>query len=350
MDGSPSGGRAAFVVPSRPGRPSGGDTYDAHVVAAWPRTGAVDLAEVRLAGAWPTPSPGGLAALDRALAGHRAALVDGLVACPAPAQLEAARARGGRVTVVVHLPLGAESGLTREEADRRDALERRALHAAHAVATTSRWGAQEIARRHGLAAHVALPGTVAGHVATGSDPPQLLVLGAISALKDPVAVVDALATAREERWAARIVGPSPPGDPTAATLSERIERHGLRDRVEVTGPATGEDLEAIWRQTDLLVLASRVEMFGLVVTEAVAHGIPAVVTAGTGATEALATVAGPTDLPGAVVPRADLAAVLRQWLRTPQLRREWRDRAHAARAGLRPWSATAADLAALLSR
>ena len=53
------------------------------------------------------------------------------------------------------------------------------------------------------------------------------------------------------------------------------------------GALTGARLDAVWAATDLLLLTSASETFGMVVTEALARGIPAVVTGGTGAVEAL---------------------------------------------------------------
>ena len=99
------------------------------------------------------------------------------------------------------------------------------------------------------------------------------------------------------------------------------------------GLLVGEALDQKWDAADLLVLPSRVETYGLVVTEALARGIPAVVSAGTGAVEALEQGAshctrsefGPGAggaTPGAASCRrsSGLAAVLRSWLSEPALR------------------------------
>ncbi len=112
----------------------------------------------------------------------------------------------------------------------------------------------------------------------------------------------------------------------------------------------GPALEREWSRTDLLVLASRVETFGLVVTEAFAHGIPALVGAGTGAVEALVGDAL-TPPPGAAADPSDpdaLAAAVRAFLADPQLRGHWRQHALARREHLRPWSETAREVLAAL--
>ena len=62
----------------------------------------------------------------------------------------------------------------------------------------------------------------------------------------------------------------------------------------VPGVLVGQALDQQWDIADLLVLTSRIETYGLVVVEALARGIPAVVSADTGAVEALQG-AAPTE-------------------------------------------------------
>jgi glycosyltransferase involved in cell wall biosynthesis len=86
-------------------------------------------------------------------------------------------------------------------------------------------------------------------------------------------------------------------------------------------------------------------MYGLVVTEALAHGLPVVVGAGTGAEEALA--GGRSEgasLPGLAVPAGHpvaLAGALRRWMSDPVLRTVWRTAALHRRATLTGWDQTA---------
>jgi glycosyltransferase involved in cell wall biosynthesis len=115
------------------------------------------------------------------------------------------------------------------------------------------------------------------------------------------------------------------------------------------------DLDQKWHAADLLVLPSRTETYGLVVTEALARGIPAVVSAGTGAVEALEAGerASGTAIPGRAVPAGEpvaLAAALRDWLTQPELRHAWRQAALARRDTLPGWQHTAAAVLAYLER
>jgi glycosyltransferase involved in cell wall biosynthesis len=136
-----------------------------------------------------------------------------------------------------------------------------------------------------------------------------------------------------------------PTTPAAQEWQQRAAASPILPRLRIPGPLTGPALAEQWLRTDLLVLVSRVETFGLVVTEAFAHGIPAVVGAGTGAVEALAG-DGVGPPPGAAANPADpdaIAATLRGYLTDEHLRADWRHRALARRERLRPWSATARD-------
>ncbi|MDD9206829.1 glycosyltransferase family 4 protein, partial [Georgenia sp. 10Sc9-8] len=175
-------------------------------------------------------------------------------------------------------------------------------------------------------------------------------LGTVSPTKDQLTLVRALHAIRDLRWDAELVGPTEPG--YAGAVRTEIERTGLAGRVTLTGPRTGAALERTWAVTDLLLLPSRTEAYGLVVTEALARGVPAVVSLGTGAVEALR--AGlPQDgpLPGCTAPPGDAPAwaeVLRTWLADAALRDRWRQAAMSSRDHLPRWEATARTVLAAL--
>ena len=110
--------------------------------------------------------------------------------------------------------------------------------------------------------------------------------------------------------------------------------------MRLTGPLTGAALDAAYAAADLLVVPSRAETYGMVVTEALARGIPVLASDAGGLPETLGR--DPDGrVPGVVVPSGDaaaLAAALRGWLIDSGLRAELRQararaRAHAARVG-----------------
>ena len=215
-------------------------------------------------------------------------VVDSLLACGAPDELEAAAAAGDRVWILLHMPLP-------DHPER----ERRALRAAAGVICTSGSAAAGIRARHGLdGLRVALPGTAPAPLAAGSlsaGAPHLIAVAALLPNKDQSLLLDALARLADVPWTASLIG-SDTADPAyAAQLRNSVERLGLAGRVRIPGELRGPALDAEWDAADLSLLISRAETYGLVVTESLARGIPVVVREGTGAVEALAagTLPGP---------------------------------------------------------
>lgn len=80
-------------------------------------------------------------------------------------------------------------------------------------------------------------------------------------------------------WVLTIAGA---GDPVyAKSLRELTAGLGVGDRVTFTGEVTGEAKRKLFQDSDLLILPSFSENFGLVVAEALAHGVPVVAGNGT---------------------------------------------------------------------
>ncbi|WP_298746827.1 glycosyltransferase family 4 protein [uncultured Serinicoccus sp.] len=336
----------ALILPGDLAGPSGGNHYNDRVVRELDARGLAVAVE-RLPGAWPRPAEPDRSALREALGRYTDVVVDGIIGSAAPEELAWARAHGVRVAVLVHLPLPAEGGTSAPERRLLEETERAALHAADTVVATSDWARDDLLRRYGLAGVRSVPpGVDLAPPAAGSTPPHLLLLGAVTARKNPLVLLDALRTLMDRPWTASLVGPPGPDEGYVATVRERSAE--LEGRVRALGPCRGEDLEEIWGATDLLTLPSRAETYGMVVTEALAHGIPALVPARTGAVEALHGSGERDGLPpaGATVDGADPQAwstALARWLDDEGLRRAWRAGASAHRDRLRGWATTATD-------
>lgn len=357
---------SAFVVPGDVGAPTGGNVWDRRVRDALTERGWT-VGWHPVTGTWPRPDPDAVDDLDRVLAGLAdggAVLIDGLVACGVPDVVERHASRL-RVAVVVHLPLALETGLAVAEADRLADAERRVLEAVDRVVVTSRWCADLLAG-HALrhAPVVAAPGVdpppdlprSEDEVAPAVGDPtrgtggHLLCVASVTPRKGQRLLVEALTRLPDDLpWTLHLVGPQPDPVEVEALLDER-DRAGLHDRVHLLGPLTGDDLEAQWRWADLLVLPSHVETFGMVVTEALARGVPVLSTTGSAVGEALGTTAsGP---PGVLVPPGDvgaLAEALEHWLTDAALRDRLRRRALERSRSSPGWDATAAALAAGLA-
>lgn len=320
------------VLPSSvddPASPSGGNRYDRAVCDRLARSR--DLREITLAGGWPRPADGDRRAAARALADipdKSLVLLDGLVACGIPEVLEP-EAKRLRLVVLVHLPLGDEgpaaAGLV--------PLERRALHAAARVVATSAGAGRRLVELHDLPpdkVFVAPPGVdPAPPAVPRSDGGRLLCVAAVTHRKGQDVLVEALGRLDDLSWTCTFIGAND------GTWKET-------PRIRFAGPRTGNALDASYAEADLLVLPSRAETYGMVVTEALARGIPVLGTRVNGVPEALGTAPDGT-IPGWLVPPGDpaaLAGALRDWLTGPGLRHRWRTAALARRPTLRDWDET----------
>ncbi|MCD2196746.1 glycosyltransferase family 4 protein [Actinomycetospora endophytica] len=325
--------------------PSGGNVYDRRVLRGLRELG-IDVVEHLLPGAWPRGEAAAVANVLDDVPDAGSVLLDGLVACGVPDAL-APHADRLRLVVLVHLPLADEHGLPAATARDLDARERAALGCATTVVTTSRWTADRVVASHGLdpaRVLVAPPGVDPARAARGSavtgTPPRLLCLGALTPTKGQDVLIEALARVADRSWTCVLAGPTTRDPGFVVRLRRAIAHHGLAERVTAPGTLTGRALDAAWTATDLLVLPSRTETFGMVVTEALARGIPVVASRVGGVSEAVGTT-GP--MPGIWVPTENvgaLAAALVRWLEDPVLRSGWKLSALGRRGTLMPWTST----------
>ncbi|MDN5762162.1 MAG: glycosyltransferase family 4 protein [Microlunatus sp.] len=323
--------------------PTGGNVYDDRLTEALRALG-VDVHRHHAPGTWPADAHRHRDEVAAALESPIPWLVDSIVAYGVPDLVVAAADRGQPLTILLHSLLSTEVGLSTEDRERYRALQATALQAAGRVIATSRWAADDLRRRYRTAdVVVARPGVVPAPLAAGSPgAARLLSLGSVTATKDQLGLVEALGRIADLPWTARVVGGDRVHPDYTAAVHAAIRRLQLDHRVTLTGPLVGSDLDQEWEATDLLVLTSRSETYGMVVVEALSRGIPAVVCAGTGAVEALGAIDGTT--PGAVVPAGDpvaLAGVLRRWLNDSDLRRIWRTTARQRRETLTTWESCA---------
>ncbi|MEU4644133.1 glycosyltransferase family 4 protein [Micromonospora sp. NPDC023814] len=325
-----------------PATPSGGNTYDRRLCRGLSAAGWA-VREHAVTGDWPHPDAtarAGLARLLAALPDGAVVLLDGLVASSAPQALTP-QGRRLRLVVVVHLPLEHDA-------------EGAALRAAVAVVTTSEWTRRRLLDRYALPAdrvHVVPPGVDPAPPAPGTPVGgNLLCVAAVAPHKGHDVLVEALVAVADLPWDCVCVGALTRDPGFVARLRRQVVGHGLADRVRLVGPRTGAALDAAYAAADLLVLASRRETYGMVVTEALARGIPVLGTAAGGLPEALGR--APDGVPpGLLVPPDDpaaLAGALRRWLGEPRLRQRLRRAARDRRDTLDGWPVAATVAGAVL--
>jgi glycosyltransferase involved in cell wall biosynthesis len=268
-------------------------------------------------------------------------LVDGLVASVVPEVLEPEAGRL-RLVVLLHMP-------------RDEPREGAALSAASAIVATSEWTRQWLRDHYGLSGtpvYVVPPGVDAAELAAGTPSGgRLLCVAGVIPLKGHDLLLDALATVDDLAWQCVCVGALDLDPEFVAGLRRSAEDRGLDDRVRFTGPLIDDGLDRAYADADVLVQASRTETYGMVVTEALARGLPVIAGEVGGVPEALGRAADGSR-PGLLIPPGDpqtLGRTLRRWLVDPSERERLRVAARSRRQSLSDWAQTSRELSVVLS-
>ncbi|MFG1422752.1 glycosyltransferase family 4 protein [Roseixanthobacter liquoris] len=342
---------AAFAIPGALDLPTGGYAYDRAVLSRFPMDG-LSLAHLALPAGFPAPSEAqvreALAALA-ATAPQTLLLIDGLALGALPAEGLAALDR--RIVALIHHPFSLEAGLSAEERARLAASERAALaRCVHVVATSPATG-RTLIRDFGVdpaRLTIAPPGSapVARAPADGS-PARLLAVGSLIPRKGYDVLIAALGQLKSFAWSLTIIGSLDLHPATAAQVRALIAAHGLDARITLAGARPAEDLAQAFAGCDLFVHPSLYEGYGMVLAEAMRHGLPMICTTGGAANETV------PDRAALKVPPGDaesLAGALRICLLSPKERRRLADAAFAAGQKLPGWDDTAHLIAGALVR
>ena len=342
---------AVFVVPGPLETRTGGYIYDRRMVEGLRQLGW-DVYVAGLDPSFPHPTPGALdqaAVLLAALPSGSTVVVDSLAlgAMPDVIAREAGRLR---LVALVHLPLAAGADLDPDRASRFEEGERRALRAARLVVATGKAGRAMLGRYDLEPSRIVIvePGTDPAPSARGSGRPavELLCVATVSRGKGHALLLDALAAIPERGWHLSCAGSLTRDSEAVAMVRQRASGGALAGRVSLLGDLDADALDAAYDRSDLFVLASSQETYGMAVAEALARGLPVVAT-GTGAIPDLVG-----DDAGIVVPVGDvhaLAAALSRAIGDSGCRR--RLAAGARRAGTRlpGWEEASARMAAALA-
>lgn len=340
-----------FAIPGDPDTLTGGYVYARRLTAALPATGWTPR-PLSWPGSFPTPTDDDLRAVRRsleALPAGATVLIDGLAFGALPtAVLDGLNLR---LVALVHHPLARETGLSPADAARFETSERAALARALRVIVTSPVTARTLVDDFGVPAaklHVALPGTDPGARAVAAHAvPLILTVGTLTPRKGHDVLISALARIADLPWTSRIIGSKERDTATSAKLRDLAAHHRLEDRVTFAGEMKADALREVYSRADVFALASRYEGYGMVFSEALAHGLPIVACAAGAVTETV-----PADA-GVLVPPDDadaFADALRQVLTDAALRARLADASWRHGQTLPRWSDTAAAVAGALSQ
>lgn len=114
-----------------------------------------------------------------------------------------------------------------------------------------------------------------------SPPPVRVALfvGRIHPIKGLLNLIDAWQTARSPGWRLILAGPDEGGH--RRQVEEKIRAHGLSADISWAGEVQGAEKMRLFATSDLFILPSFSENFGVVVAEALAYGLPVITTTGT---------------------------------------------------------------------
>jgi glycosyltransferase involved in cell wall biosynthesis len=106
-----------------------------------------------------------------------------------------------------------------------------------------------------------------------------LFIGRIYPVKGLPMLIEAWARVRPDGWELKIAGPDEAQH--KAEVEHAVSATGLAEVVSFVGPVYGPAKQSAFFNADLFVLPSHSESFGMVVAEALAHGVPVLTTTGT---------------------------------------------------------------------
>lgn len=339
----------AFLIPGDLDLPTGAFGYDRSVLRKLPQHG-VHAMHVALPGAFPEPSKQDLAdcaAIIRSLPTSAILLIDSLAYSAMPSEM--IRSFGRPIVAVCHHPLALENGISAIKAQALHLSETTALALADHIIVTSSLTARILEGDFTVPRDkitVAVPGTTRKVRAMGSGQGtlELLAVGSIVPRKGYGVLIEALAGLKQRNWRLRIAGAARALD-TVNALQAQIEREGLTGRVQLMGALRDRDLDALYEKSDLFVMASLFEGYGMVLAEALQRGLPIVTTTGGAASLTVPDGAGLKVAPGDV---DALRGALESALSDPALRSTLSDAAYEAGQKLPSWDDTTAIIAETL--
>jgi glycosyltransferase involved in cell wall biosynthesis len=347
------------VVPGDLETRTGGYGYDRRIVAGLRERGwQLELRSLDDTFPFPTGAARQEAARTlAAIADGATVLVDGLALGALPDEAERERGRLN-LLALVHHPLAEETGLDPSTARALEESERRALAAVRSVVVTGEATAALLEQRYGVGPEriaVVRPGTDRAPLARGSAPmsaddpePRELTMLCVATLtprKGHEILFRALASLPHRRWRLRCAGSLDRDRARVGQLIELLRGEGLEDRVDLLGDLDVDRLAVEYDRSDLFVLSTLYEGFGMAVAEALARGLPVVSTA-TGNIPALVG-----DEAGILVAPGDLvgfAGALSRVAGDPALRRRLAAGARRVRERLPTWDDSVAAMARLL--
>ncbi len=343
-----------FLVPGRIDQRTGGYIYDNRIVVGLRALGR-DVRVHELAGRFPKKDRTAADAVATAATSfdtRDVVVIDSLCLGAAADVLPHLVRKTCRCIALIHHPASLEdcSGGPDEELLSEEKEAMRYVHRCVVTSVSTARLVQDLFEFPSERMGVVAPGVDSGALSMAPAsglPTRLLNVGTVSRRKDQVTLVRALGQVKDLAWSLDCYGSLEREPAAMQDLRSEIASHDLSRRVALRGEVGEAALRDAYRQAHLFVMSSRFEGFGMVLTEALSHGVPIV-----------ATDAGPTadilaDGAGVVVPPGrpeGLAVALRRVLTERDFYAELRLGVRRAAGRLMGWDETVKRFAAQLDQ
>ncbi len=333
-----------FVVPGSLAIRTGGYAYDRKIIENLRKSGW-SVEAIELGGGFPNPNQKTLAKTEKLISNipdGALVIVDGLAFGVLP-EIAAREHLRLKLVALVHHPLADETGLGDEQRTDLRRSEMRALDFAHHVVVTSNFTRRRLVE-YGVDEKkitAVEPGVDAAQLSKGREgaaqdtPMQMLCPASYIPRKGHANLLRALSELKELPWKLICAGNTKLDRRCHTEICALREAAGLKNQVELRDEVNDGELDRLYSASDLVVLASHYEGFGMVVTEAVARGLPVITTTGGALAETLPHGAGLASPPGDInALKNNLTCVLTDEAAYARLL----EGARIARGSLRTWS------------
>ncbi len=332
--------RAHLIVPGDPDTLTGGSIYD-RLMAVQLRKLGWDVTVTGLEGRFPDADRTAVRAVQNCLssiADGSLVVVDGLALGAVP-ELAAQHACRLKLIGLVHHPLGDETGLSDDRQQAYHVREVAALSVTRGIVVTSGFTARRLCQL-GVDAQcirVAIPSVDPAPLATGCNGAgrHMLCVATVTPRKRHDVLLRALGRLRQADWTLTCIGDIERSKTWSRKIFEILKEEGIAEKVNFRGGLSDRDLSMAYDGADLFVLASEYEGYGMVLTEALARGLPVVATTGGAIAETVPSRAGVLVPPG---DSAALSEALSGLLGDAVRFEEVKAGAVAVRGGLQNWA------------
>lgn len=282
-----------FIVPGNPQIKTGGYIYDHRIIEGLTKLGW----QVKVHSfdpSFPFPTKKALKSAREILhkiSSGNLVIIDGLALGGMPNLIEEQKERL-RIMALVHHPLALETGLSNQERKVLHQSEKRCLSMIKKIFVTSQWTKKQILKfgKSNNKIHVVVPGTDRADLAHGSngDLVNMLCVATLTPRKGHLILFNALEKLPKNSWHLYCVGSLERDSKTVKKLRSQLERLKLTEHITLVGEVNLKDLSAYYDNTDLFVLASHLEGYGMVISEAIARGLPVICTSAGAVSETIA--------------------------------------------------------------